>query len=245
MVDYSKWDKFSNSLSDESDEEQQPMKVTKFDKKNGETITIGPQGYRVEGSKNISSDSMPAIATAVEKKILVDAFSENGAVLEKYKWMQNRYEVRLTIPLPDTVKPKNVSVDVVDKVLTVSGGEAVPVLLSGTLRYMIKMESTEEAQATLRDRYFSAIDWVIEQESARSPLKVVRITLYKQSPIPGAFIWWENVFEGEDKIDTTKIAGRNSVGAKSVSDNFVEAQKLFAEKIAKNEKIDVEFDDHS
>lgn len=62
MVDYSKWDKFECSDSDEEDaKKSKNFSVTTLPKETGGKVTIGPQGYQIEEEEE-EEDSLPSFA---------------------------------------------------------------------------------------------------------------------------------------------------------------------------------------
>ena len=74
-------------------------------------------------------------------------------------------------------------------------------------------------------------------------LTLLEVTLPKISPIPGAVLWWENVFQDHERIDVTQIADRiggsalrggcGGHGGGSAEDPLAQAQRIFVEKIRK------------
>lgn len=271
MTNYAKWDKFAAGLSDEeSDGEEFSNKpvVTTFDKKGGESITIGPSGYHVTEKQTVkpvktavtssssasrvekesSKGNVEVLSTSVpltEHEIALE--SKNGAVLDKYSWSQDRFEVLLTIPVEDNVKAKNIKLSYANKVLTIKDGDSV--IISEQLRYDILTNEDRKD-----DEVSDILDWEIKNKlkassssGANSNRRVLEVVLRKKSPIPGVFMWWENVFLSDSvKIDVTKISGRvnNIESLKAVNDNYVEANKQFLERIAKHEPIEVDIDDN-
>lgn len=262
MVDYSKWDKFERELSEDDDEANHMPGVTQFSKEGGESISIGPNGYEVveksaappavsrnplskallsrTEDRNHSSSPTPSELAAKELKALE---SKNGRVCENYSWSQDKYEVVITVPLDTTIKAKDLQVALEDRNLFVrmcAGGTSAfqfPIL-SGPLRYAVELSDVASEQGC-------PFDWEIKTKPSGIPnvdRKVMEIVLKKKSPIPGAVIWWENVFEDGPRIDVTTIEGRNMSSTAAVNDTWAEAQKAFADRIASNppEKIEVE-----
>lgn len=264
MVDYSKWDKMAAELSDEDEGPQQVApQVSVFDSPGGESIRIGPDGPSVvskaqtqmqannittaikgeEDTARKTSSSAGLVAGRSERKSVVDLATEqslNGAICSNYSWRQDRHEVVLLVDIPVQTKGKDLVADIdQDKILDIStkySGQNTTILRN-QLRYPVEMGDSYslewEIKPYARSTGFDSSLGVNESISS-----CLELTLRKKSPIPGATIWWENVFVCEPAIDVTKIKGRQI--SNSLHDNWAEAQKQFLQKVGNREKISVD-----
>jgi hypothetical protein len=232
-MDYSKWDKFATEQSDSDQEEVQKPIVTKFDSVNGAKIKIDKEGYSVVDhiqDENLAKEKiMPKNEIIKSKEMPLN----NGAICEKYSWNQDRYEVFLTIPIASTLKAKQISVTIDKKFISIVSvvNNVTNNILEGELRYEVSVPVDKEAE------------WEVKESPSLG--RAIHLTMVKKSPIPGAFIWWSNVFVGEDSIDVTQVPGRRnpqpSIEKNSMNDIWREAHKSFEEKVAAMEKIEVDF----
>jgi hypothetical protein len=99
--------------------------------------------------------------------------------------------------------------------------------------------------------------------SSSQHTRFIELTMRKVSPLPGAVFWWNACFTNETEIDVTKIAGRSnrssgSAGgatgadtdaerrayeARLAQDPYVQAQKMFAERMRNSEKVELDLGD--
>lgn len=235
MANYSKWDKFAAELSDDSDVEDNVPQVTTLDGTGGKTVQIGPQGYTVKETKSTTTNTSSRVevlsssANVGDNEASLEA--KNGAVCEGYSWSQDRYEAVLSIPLPEGVRARDIKLTFAEKKLRITHKESI--LLEGTLRY-----DALTAAERKDDEAAAPLDWEIRTKVSPSEesRRVLEVVLRKKSPIPGAFIWWKNVFASDTyEIDVSKITGRTNIA----QDNFVAAQQQFLEKVGKMEQIEV------
>eukprot|EP01041_Mallomonas_annulata_P011452 gene11452-23951_t len=211
MVDYSKWDTFCENLSDD-DEERMPS-VTKLD--DSSKIHIGPKG--------VSISSTPEKAT---KNCLHNEKDENfsGGKTSNFDWDQSRQDVYIEAGVPFESKSSKIRpiLNEGDLSFWLESNK----ILGGKLKYPIEENSADD------------VDWELMTRTNTSGevSKVLSITLRKKSIIPGATLWWSCVFQGDPEIDVTAIKGRNMANTAS----WEEAQKLFKERIAERELIDID-----
>ena len=200
---------------------------------------------------------------------------ENGSHGDNYFWRQDRQEVVVTVVVPVETKGKHVTVlfDSSNKTLSIVKIDGA-VLLSKVLRHGINTETMTAPDPSKKHiLHMDGADWEIRtlpgisKISTRSPseetTRVIEIVLHKVSPLPGAVFWWSACFVGEADIDVTKIAGRSNMiknnsnasssdstnnkthEQKLLDDPFVQAQKMFAEKMRNKEKISVDLNNDS
>jgi hypothetical protein len=226
MVDYSKWNKFAADVSD--DEEDFPSyqpHVTSFDK--SQSVSIGPQGSTIQPMG-------PSIKEKQKVESYVsffDSFPYNGACLEKYSWTQSALNVALRIPIPKHLKSKDVNVDVSQfNAFSVSLKLTTEVILAGQLRYQIVYNDTSYGD--------SAVDWEIIDYNNE---KYIEIIMNKRCPIPGAVLWWSQVFLDEEEIDVSKLQGRKGT-TDAINSTWDEAHRMFRENIQSREAIDIDID---
>lgn len=226
MVDYRKWDKFVSELSDDDDISPQ---VTTIDSAAGAQVTIGPQGVSINSSPKILSVPSPAPSR--------ESHWKNGSVLDTYMWSQTAAEVVVKIFLPSGCRAKSI-------LLTLTPDNAIRITMAGsrpgdppfferTLRYPIVSNDASEDSC--------GVDWEVMDHPVEAGTAVVVLTLRKKSPIPGAVMWWSNVFVGDPEIDVSKIEGRTINTQTALA--WAEAHKMFQERIRDKAQIAVDADD--
>ena len=224
MVDYKKWDKFIDNLSD-SDEERGP-KVTKLT--NATSFVIGPNGTSLKSTEKVINSQI--LNNNVSK--IPSSWTDNGGLCGNFgHWCQTKEQIIIRCYLNENIKSKDILVtyDVTQKILKFTHCDEI--LIEGKLRYDITLNNLSEC--------LSIIDWEIKTLTS---MKYIEITLNKKSPIDGLVIWWECVFIDDEVIDLNKIKGRNS---SSTSNVWEEAHRLFKEKVqhTNRELIDINDND--
>lgn len=224
MVDYSKWDNIDYGSSDE-DEGSAPH-VTALSKP--ESITVGPGGYTV--GKVCADQAMPVKEASKQGDQPEVSFTGNGAEIirgeYRYFWSQDRYTVCLRLIVPEATNNKNVSVSITDRRFEVKLKDSTHPYFVADLQYDVTLTGESD------NPYDKIIDWEIVTERVENcEYKMLKATLVKKSPIPGATMWWRRVFVGDPEIDVTKIGGRSAADLASAQ-NYAEAHRLFQEKIS-------------
>ena len=122
MVDYSKWDHFEVSDSDDSDADEMSRTphVTRLDQ--GTRVTFGQQGvsFTTPAAPNTATTA-PAAATTTapaetEEAVVARRRSEltrNGGAEATHLWSQTRDEVRIAVFVPAGTRARDVRVDLV------------------------------------------------------------------------------------------------------------------------------------
>lgn len=235
MVDYSKW----NSFGDDEEEEQtfSSPRVTTFEGEKGRSFVIGPSGVNI-----VKAPTSAPVHIKTSKRELVADFqldSTNGGVTESYTWSQTSHEAFIRKIVPSDLKASNVSVkfEPSSGYLSASDTKSNICLFEGNMSYKVEIDADDQ---------IGSVQWelvTVSESSVRNGQKVdhrvLEITMKKVSPIPRSIIWWKNVFVGSSEIDVTAIAGRGSASKESAS-VWDEAHKLFREKIATRELINVD-----
>jgi hypothetical protein len=251
MVDYSKWDKFAADLSDDDEQEgilSQSPRVTAFEGDSGRSFNIGPSGTQLlpePPTKSITTTTTSSSATVITASSSAAATtssyellsSRNGGVTNRCTWCQDRSEVILRKELPLSTKAGDIQVtfDRIESVLKVITKNSSRVM-EGTVRYKFE----------LNDEELCPIQWelVTITDPTAVEHRVLEIALKKLSPIPGAIIWWKNVFVDDPEIDVTTIPDRQMTAAsKEVSGAWDEAHRLFRERVATREPITIDLGD--
>jgi len=124
----------------------------------------------------------------------------NGLQGEKYSWTQTLSEVTITIPVPESIKGKDVSVLIEKTKIKIqlrnnpSSSSTSSSILEGSLYKRIKPDDSA---------------WTLESSSSSSSSssgKILMITLQKDNVME----WWSCVVVGEPEIDLQKIEPENS-----------------------------------
>jgi hypothetical protein len=170
-------------------------------------------------------------------------------------------------------KDMRVTYDASSKALQIQDGSSGPVILSGTMKHGIDTESMTQADPQRKSvLQFDPADWEVKTLSPQSGgtqttlsssqhTRFIELTMRKVSPLPGAVFWWNACFTNETEIDVTKIAGRSkssssggATGADTdaerrayeerlAQDPYVQAQKMFAERMQNREKVELDLSD--
>ena len=264
-MNYSKWDKFVAEQSDSDTEQAAPVVHTLEDQ---QAVKIGPAGYSIENSSTSAPQQRTKAVSSIvkydSKTINNQELMTNGSKGSNYYWRQDRQEVILTIVLPENVKGKDIiiSFNTATKHFTVETTTGIKVL-SSVLKYGIDLETMAAADPkTAYILRFDPADWEVKtlpiaahgDSSSTVATRVVELVMRKKSPLPGAVFWWSACFEGEELIDVTKIAGRTTTSGSTIAagkeggdyadklknDPYMQAQKLFAERMQSRERIPVD-----
>mmetsp|Transcript_8944 Transcript_8944/g.13440 ORF Transcript_8944/g.13440 Transcript_8944/m.13440 type:complete len:223 (+) Transcript_8944:51-719(+) len=220
MVDYSKWDKFQDSDSEDDERSSRMPKVHTIAE--GSSIQINSQGASVippslDDTSSVESDTLkqepiPCSAASSSRR-----FKATGSA-PTHTWEQDRQEVTLWIPVDSTLKGADVVISVEESMFTVQS--KTEVILSKELRY--KVEVPEDG-----------VDWELITTDG---VKQLKVTLVKHVYIPGSVIWWSNVFNGDPEVDVSQIEGRKK---SSFKDNWEQAHAMFREKKNMREQVNV------
>lgn len=255
MVDYSKWDRLAADLSDEEDI---GSSFTTTTLSQPGQVTIGPHGYSINPHPPHTTSPSPVTApssssaittaptTAIKQSKEWQAICLNGGEVRRdschYLWSQDRYSVTLSLFVKANLLGPEVQFLVIGeekKVLKVLKRSDQLVLLVGQLQYPIELTGeADNPYDSVCDWEFKPIPWC--NTSLVTDEKFLQITMKKTSPLPNTTIWWRKVFaEEEEEINISNIVGRREVDHKGFAEVYEEAHKLFREKIAKNQPIEV------
>lgn len=268
-MNYSKWDKFCAEQSDSSDDESRTPAVHTVKDGQSVRIGPGgyeiAENQAAIAGAEVSSSSgggvkRSALAAEIDNSA-IQQLMKNGSRGENYFWQQDRMEVVVSIPVDGSTKGKDLKItyDIANKQLLVQNRE-MGTILCRELRHGILTETMTNDDSSNRNILtFDPADWEVKNlpfkltigSSTVETSRVIELVLHKASPLPGAVFWWSACFTGEPDIDVTKIAGRTIRGNASTSDGksqeqrlhedpFVQAQKMFAERMQNREKISVD-----
>lgn len=182
MVDYSKWDKFANDLSDDDDDSvgNRPV-VTKIEKPGGGRIQLGPQGAVLLDDNSQSIREELSVTSDISRMSGPSDFSKNGDTLDSYLWCQDRHEVVVRVYIDRTLRAADVDLRLSEENhLTVRNRKTGEFILNGALQNSVETNSAESGDCVL--------DW--ELRSVSSSSRIFELTLRKRSPIPGVIMWW-------------------------------------------------------
>ena len=201
MVDYSKWDRFAEDLSDEDDCDSHQPAVHEVPK--GSQVRIGPSGAEIVQSKQtevatvVSSAALRNISgnTPLSDTPDIGPPVEGFYYCPTHRWKQDKSEVTLLISVPVLTKASDVSVNL--KGDTTSR-------LTITVRGAVTLEKNLKFKVS--DISSDTPDWELVNNSASD--RVILITLKKHQYIPSSVFWWSCVFVGDEEIDVSTIPGR-------------------------------------
>ena len=209
-----------------------------------------------EEDKTRQSDtsSTHKASTVPTKLQTPDVFHRKYRNIE-YLWSQDRYEVTVILFLPiiseSALAKKDLLLSYANLTKTIrltrrsplegSGSSAnspISLLFEGILQYEIEVTGDPS------NPFDDILEWNIRHNL--HPLTQIQeisveIVLKKKSPFVGVTIWWSHVFAGEtEKVDVSKLKGRDTRRIQEVEDSFQSAQRQFLEKMEKDrtEKVD-------
>lgn len=260
MVDYSKWNNYKDSDSEDNDEVSHTATPTVYTLDPNERVDIGPQGARIQMSGDSVSPTSSS-GTGLKKSVASVATPHSYGKEQMFTWQQTRLDVslKIIIPAPFVELMKQVPKRIGLMTLTLHARHFV--VKVGELVFLDKQLAYDVTE-TDKDGD-CAVDWEIKTLPSAGEIseecKELWVTMKKKSPIPNAVQWWRKVFTDDvNEIDVTKIAGRNipsvsggnassSSGSSSDSaqtDSFQSvwnsAHEQFLKNIAKRPKVDVE-----
>eukprot|EP01006_Ploeotia_vitrea_P000503 TRINITY_DN103163_c0_g1_i1.p1 TRINITY_DN103163_c0_g1~~TRINITY_DN103163_c0_g1_i1.p1 ORF type:complete len:257 (+),score=47.07 TRINITY_DN103163_c0_g1_i1:27-797(+) len=228
MVDYSKWDNLEVSSS-EDEEPNPPPRVTKLTP--GSSITIGNSGPTIQSAAKSSECPQPVKKETVQSSTFEwpSSWYKNGVHWTSMAWCQNLEEAVVSVIVPAKTRAKEISPTFQPKHLTVMIKGAPDALLDKELQYNIEVD-----EDTL-DGCWELLDLPSDPSGRR----VVRLTLKKGLVATGLAghikgLWWDRLFEGDEKIDTSKFEERQNKAKvqQQWQESWAEAHKMFKEKIA-------------
>jgi len=245
MVDYSKWDKLCDELSDESDNED--VHVTRFDEPQSITIGGNNPSFLPSNSSNLNEEIIQEdnkIKENKQSKIIeldpddvMERITENGGQDEWYYWSQTSQEVVIKFKVREDCRGRDIAISLKDKSIQIS---------NPTIDY--KFEGVLEGDVDLGDGELSGedLDWEMEDEMSLSYPRLLSLTLPKKHPDPSIIHWWARCMEGGVETDLELVEGRR--GSSKFSENWEEANRLFQlemEKRKKNNKEEEEEEKNS
>lgn len=189
MVDYSKWNNFEVSDSEDEDDEPTAPRVTRLE--DGAKIQIGPTGSTVfthPSSKEAAGSNSTSSSKATRKYSGKVLDSTNGGICETFAWSQDRYEATLQVTVPIDTKAADITFAVTEKHLSVQIKHTH--FFGGDLAYAIAIDED--------DIISRGIIWELSDYSETNRLLV--FSLVKKSPIQGSFIWWKHVFPADPEV---------------------------------------------
>ena len=259
MVDYSKWDKFADSESDEDDRASSSLpRVHQFHQPT--SVTIGPNGpnyYETEPeddptlplpSPGTSSRAPAAAAEASSSAVSAAAAAVSGGVSgslksseERYEtsthsWQQTRYDVTIWIKkIPLDLKRS-------DLIIELKNHNILSIHIHAILFFHKQFKY--EINTNLND---GIIDWEII--SINNEEKLIKFIFQKHQYLPGSAIWWNACFLGDEEIDVMNIPERklstnDKIQKQQFSNVWKEANELFQKKIQEKERCSIEIEEN-
>lgn len=219
-MDYSKWDRFVEELSDEEEESlEQPEYYDLNGKKNSMVsklsspgrVTIGPNGPVIEPLEPCRNTNC---------KTVDNNQCSNGYSTDSYCWGQSKDEVIVRVFVPLGTKARNIKVDFdsreANKRLTI--WNQTNCIFDKLLSYSVDLDPD------------IGVEWEIKDNA-------IELTFQKATIVKNAVHWWDSAFIGEEKLDVTKISDRKSLDSGNL---WEEAHRLFRERIATRKHVDID-----
>jgi len=253
MVDYSKWNNYTDTDSDDDDQQSSAPTITTLEPNS--RIEIGPQGSSISAGGTPQHIISPQSSSTVMKDKQNDGIGSTASSYreEGFAWQQTRLEVILQLFVP----PKYV--ELMKQVPKRSG---LMSLRCNARRLLIKVgdevyidkQLAYDVVETDKDGD-CAVDWEIKSMSDTSGAlegqqhKEVWVTMKKKSPIANAVQWWSKVFiDDVNEIDVTKIPCRlSSSKADKIEPNSFQsvwksAHEQFIKNVSNRSKVEVAVD---
>jgi len=272
MVDYSKWDKFDISDSEEEEEPRGPPQVTKLD---------NPSSVQFGGSTDqptVLPPAPPAAATAATptpSPPLSTPPTTNGGKFTHTRstlaisWSQTKDELDIYLPVPNDTAGPSIAVNITNALsfrdrasaigssnkqsISVSikkGALTIPHLPTIALPHPVYVGDEDDAESLSQLQP----DW---EMATFGSSRYVKITLKKAVPMAGMTLWWKTCVTGGDEIDVQNISERvrrNAPGAGgggapklNMQETWDEAHRMFREKMKvkakENPKQEIEVPD--
>jgi len=252
-IDYSKWDNFEDSSSDEEESSNVrvttldgPSKVTIGGEQDGSVATIVPSSTSLRTTA-VAVNSNEGSKFALEGKFEQKASSNNdsysswrecGAMVEiaskksqrRLFWSQDRYSVLLRLELFKEEKVKAMeltgAVAYADRFCAVSSSKPTIQVLSTCNDMLLEGELPHAVHFAQDD---DSIDWLIERSFKNE--RFLAITLYKAVPIQDVAIWWRRPLIGFDEID---VGVQSKKDPQSFQKAWDEAHEKFRERRQRN-----------
>lgn len=234
MVDYSKWDKFD--VSDSDDEASSgPVQVTRLDKSSsGGRVTIGREGYTIEEddmtTKVVVAEKAAALVPQITEKGKTDAWFHGEYEGHLYHWQQDRYEVIIfaQVPWVSAYSKKDIIVKFEEGDRSIALAPKKWKTESDTFVAALQYDIVLAGDPS--NPWDDVIEWNLESWNNEPAVKFV---FRKKSPLANATFWWRKVFQGTPEIDVTNLPGRTF--DRRTQDNFQLAQEEFRRKVAADE----------
>ena len=234
MVDYSRFDKMVQDLSDSDSDERRNVNVTKLEKPSAVTITgredrntassntINPQAE----SQKESSAAQPirSITFVKEGSKTKEELMKDGADNGTFLWSQTADEVIIRVRCPNGTKAKDVNVSLTSsaQLIVICKGNTV---LCGTLVHDVW---DTDKLATDEERYNKGMTWELEDSTCEACRYVV-VKLFKRPPGERVKMWWRRVFKegSEHEVDVNSISSRNKANTEAFQKVWNEAHGIF------------------
>mmetsp|Transcript_20011 Transcript_20011/g.37204 ORF Transcript_20011/g.37204 Transcript_20011/m.37204 type:complete len:332 (-) Transcript_20011:803-1798(-) len=241
-LDYSKWNKLSQEMEHEEDEEPSH---DYYERDWHQDHIRKMQLAEAESANQKSTDSVARAEVKGSEQEITSKWTQNGGIHESFLWSQNAAEIIIRVPIHKDTNAKAVTVQLKPKEsgLIVSTGNTV--LLSRTLWDDVwgavnKRPKRLGGEDTTELEEAKEMDWELEDlpetlyrkaSDGRLLTRCVLITLHKYiNNDMVKTIWWERAFQGgeEPSLDTSKF--RENESSSSFKQAWEEAHEAFRAK---------------
>ena len=246
MVDYSKWDKFHDSSSDEDEDDMRPEPhVTRLD--SGTRVSFSPNGVSFQpsassSSSGTSSSVTPASSSSTAEDVVLKRkleLTRNGGEESTHLWSQTREDVHVSIFVPKDTRGRDI------KVVLVPHGE----LSSGRKPHMTV--SVRGSVVVDDDVAFpfsddeDDLDDCYELQDFDETRRVCIVELKKvhvMGAMDSAVLWWDRALASDKKCDVKDFVDADHSAAgeerkRKWAEAWEEAHKLFREKVQAHKPI--------
>lgn len=244
-LNYSKWD----SIGDDDSEEEGDGENQYYE---DELYAEREEKHREEEAKARATQTKKvvgktAVSASTKQQEFMDRICRNGSkgTLQDcdYFWSQTKSDVVMHFVVPKGTKGKDVGVKVEREDEAEKDGVVQTNDLAGSKLHRLTINLHGKKLVSCPFAYIISevaedeleLEWEMRDWAGHGE-RLIKVTVQKdQMMMDGhrVIVWWKKCFEGQPDVDLTKVEGRNLSNQKQTQANWVEAQRMFREKVQK------------
>ena len=243
MVDYSKWDHFHDSSSDEDEEDARALPhVTKLD--SGTRVSFGRGGVSFQPAAKPPDAAAAAAAESAKQKSIVEKrhaeLTRNGGEEESHLWSQTREDVHVAVFVPRDTRARDVSV-----VLTPKPPPSAPVRhphLTVRVRGAVVLDDDvaypfDDDEDELDDCYE-----LQDYDDTRRVCIVEMRKVHVAGAMDSVVLWWDQALVGDSIRDVKDFVDADHSAAgeerkRKWAETWEEAHRMFREKVQAQQPV--------
>lgn len=245
MVDYSKWD----NLDVSSDDEQGPVRVTKFNK--GTTVTCGSSGWSAEGEtwkkKKRTKEATEAAEATKTAETTGAPVSRPSAPFESccrgghdsnHCWDQTKTDISIRLALPVGIRARDLTVRFLDDNSQPPGQYGV-----------VKRVVVAKSESTLYDLQFpfdvesnpDSLFWEVKDAQWSGKPQGPALCLdVKKKVHDGMAVWWDKPFTTFPAVDMSLVLDEKQQAKQAeLRAAWDEAHRIFKEKVKEQQPMEI------